>query len=66
MRHKVYFLTGSCADFLFKPLRKLLHLYLLKDTGENVDLSDKKHNFHCTTTIVLYPHVVAQYFDLRT
>lgn len=48
MRYKVYFFTGSCADFLFKPL---LHLYLLKDTGENVDLSDEKHNVNCTTTI---------------
>lgn len=63
MRHKVYFFTGSCADFLFKPLRRLLHLYLLKDTGENVDLSDKNTMF---TVLQQYPHVVTQYFDLRT
>lgn len=50
MRDKVYLFTGSCADFLFKPLRRLLHLYLLKDTGENVDLSDTQCSLYYNNT----------------
>ena len=32
--------TGSCAEFHFKPLKRLLSLYIKETSGKDVDLSD--------------------------
>ena len=55
--------TGSCAEFHFKPLRRLLSYYIYDVTSKQVDLDDKnvllqalQENFH----------IVSKYFDLRT
>ena len=36
-----FFTTGSCAEFHFKPLRRLLYNYIFDVTGKQVDLDDK-------------------------
>ena len=43
-----FFTTGSCAEFHFKPLRRLLGLYLHQTTGTDVDLGDKSKLFQVT------------------
>ncbi|KAK3104656.1 hypothetical protein FSP39_007268 [Pinctada imbricata] len=58
-----FFTTGSCAEFYFKPLRRLLGMYVEKVRGESIDLSDKNALF---SILQEYPHVVSHYFDLRT
>ena len=35
-----FFSTGSCAEFHFKPLKRLLSLYIKETSGKDVDLSD--------------------------
>jgi hypothetical protein len=37
-----FFTTGSCAEFYFKPLKRLLSMYIKETTGKNVNLDD--HN----------------------
>jgi hypothetical protein len=32
------FTTGSCAEFYFKPLKRLLSMYIKETTGKNVKL----------------------------
>ena len=57
-----YFITVSCAEFWWKPLRRILEVYLKATTGKDVDLSDKA---------VLYKevqrnsHIIVKYFDMR-
>ena len=34
-----FFMTGSCAEFYFPPLRRLLEQYILQTTGEEVNLA---------------------------
>ena len=58
-----FFTTGSCAEFHFKPLRRLLGLYLHQTTGTDVDLGDKSKLFQVLQSNT---HIVAKYFDLRT
>ena len=58
-----FFTTGSCAEYHFKPLRRLLEMYVLETTGSAVDLSDRNNLFQ---TLQSNTHIVAQYFDLRT
>lgn len=58
-----FFTTGSCAEFHFKPLRRLLSIYVEETTGSSVDLNDKNILFK---TLQDHAHIVAQYFDLRT
>ena len=35
-----FFMTGSCAEFYFPPLRRLLEQYILQTTGEVVNLAE--------------------------
>ena len=58
-----FFTTGSCAEYHFKPLRRLLEMYVFEATGFEVDLSDRNALF---ATLQSHTHVVAQYFDMRT
>ena len=58
-----YFSTGSCAEFYFKPLHRLLSMYVKATTGKFVDLSNKGLLFD---VLQQNTHIVAHYFDLRT
>lgn len=58
-----FFTTDSCAEFHFKPLRRLISIYVEETTGSSVDLNDKHILFK---TLQDHAHIVAQYFDLRT
>ena len=58
-----FFTTGSCAEYHFKPLRRLLENYVFETTGSQVDLTDRNILF---ATLQANTHVVAVYFDLRT
>ena len=58
-----FFTTGSCAEFHFKPLRRLLALYHHQCTGEVLDLNDRTALFKC---LQANTHIVSHYFDLRT
>ncbi|XP_053391813.1 uncharacterized protein LOC128554571, partial [Mercenaria mercenaria] len=57
------FATGSCAEFHFKPLKRLLSMYVKKTTGEDINLDDRSVLFK---TLQQNTHIVAQYFDFRT
>lgn len=58
-----FFTTGRCAEFHFKPLKRLLSIYISQTTGSSVDLNDKNILFK---TLQENTHIVGQYFDLRT
>ena len=59
-----FFMTGSCAEFYFPPLRRLLEQYILQTTGEEVNLAeDNNARFKAVQENT---HVVVKYFDLRT
>ena len=58
-----YFTTGSCAEFHFKPLHRLLSMYDQTTTGKTADLSNRTELFHL---LQQNTHIVAHYFDLRT
>ena len=59
-----FFMTGSCAEFYFPPLRRLLEEYILQTTGEEVNLAeDSDARFKAVQENT---HVVVSYFDLRT
>jgi hypothetical protein len=58
-----YFCTGSCAEFYFKPLRRILSQYIAKTKNIDVDLKDKSRLFEA---IQDNGHIVGHYFDLRT
>ena len=58
-----YFCTGSCAEFYFKPLRRILSQYIAKTKNIDVDLNDKSRLFEA---IQDNGHLVGHYFDLRT
>ncbi|CAH3193199.1 unnamed protein product, partial [Porites evermanni] len=59
-----FFMTGSCAEFYFPPLRRLLEEYILQTTGEEVHLAeDSNARFKAVQENT---HVVVSYFDLRT
>ena len=59
-----FFMTGSCAEFHFPPLRRLLEQYILQSTGEEVNLAeDSNARFKAVQENT---HVVVSYFDLRT
>ena len=57
------FSTGSCAEFYFKPLKRLLGLYIKETTDENVNLEDNNNMF---TAVQENTHIVADYFEHRT
>ena len=58
-----FFSTGSCAEYYFKPLRRLLEIYIENTTNEHLDLNDKNVLF---SVLQKHTHIVAQYFDMRT
>ena len=58
------FMTGSFAEFFFPPLRRLLEQHILQTTGEELNLAeDSNARFKAVQD---NPHVVVNYFDLRT
>ena len=58
-----FFTTGSCAEYHFKPLRRLLELYSVATSGQSVDLSNRNTLF---SVLQKNTHIVSHYFDLRT
>ena len=58
-----FFTTGSCADYHFKPLHRLLQLYTKQSTGQDVDLQNRSTLF---TALQQNSHIVGHYFQLRT
>ena len=56
-----FFTTGSCAEYYFKPLTKLLREYL-QDTADK-SICSKSELYEAVQKNY---HVVTQYFDLRT
>ena len=58
-----YFATAICAEFYFKPLRRLLSIYLKQANGTDIDLNNKTQIFNA---VQQNSHIVAKYFDLRT
>jgi hypothetical protein len=58
-----FFTTGSCAEFYFKPLQRLLSMYIKETTGKNVNLDN--HN-QMLTAVQENSHIVADFFDRRT
>ena len=49
-----FFTTGSCAEYHFKPLKRLIGLYLFAITGEMPDLEDRTKLFQALPT--KHPH----------
>ena len=58
-----FFATGSCAEFYFKPLKRLLQIYIKESTGKDIDLDNKPTLFKALQENT---HIVADYFDKRT
>ena len=60
-----FFTTGSCAEYHFKPLRRLLEMYTADTSRSGADVDLSNHN---TLFAVLQKntHIVSRYFDLRT
>ena len=59
-----FFITGSCAEFYFPPLRRRLEQHILQTTGEEVNhAEDNNTRFK---DVQENTHVVVSYFDLRT
>ena len=59
-----FFMTGSCAEFYFPPLKRLLEEYILQSSGEEVNLAENSNARF--KAIQENTHVVVSYFDLRT
>ena len=57
------FTTGSCAEFYFKPLRRLLQLYVKATLGKDLDINNKTELYEA---LQQHAHIVGHYFDLRT
>ncbi|CAG2201823.1 unnamed protein product [Mytilus edulis] len=58
-----FFTTGSCAEFYFKPLKRILSLYIKETTGNEIDLNDHNKMFKAVQDNT---HIVGDYFDKRT
>ncbi len=58
-----FFTTGSCAEYHYKPLRRLLEQYTAHTTGTSVDLSNRNTLF---SVLQKNTHIVSQYFEMRT
>lgn len=58
-----FFTTGSCAEYNFKPLKRLLNIYIKQTTGTELNLSDHNIMFKALQE---NSHIVAHYFDCRT
>ena len=59
-----FFMTGSCAEFYFPPLRRLLEEYILQTKGKEVNLAEDSNSRF--KAVQENTHVVVSYFDLRT
>ena len=57
------FCTGSCAEFHFKPLRRLLGMYVKLTENKHIDLDNHNNLYACLQE---NSHIVASYFDKRT
>ena len=55
------FTTGSCAEYYFKPLRKLLDSYVESANGKTIETKGDLYE-----AIQRNSHLVTHYFDLRT
>lgn len=58
-----FFSTGSCAEFHFRPLHRLISLFLNSPICKSKDLNDKTQLYEALQENT---HIVAYYFDLRT
>ena len=58
-----FFTTGSCAEFYFQPLKRLLQIYIKDTTGKETNPDDKSTLFQ---SLQEHTHIVADYFDKRT
>ena len=57
-------MTGSCAEFYFPPLRRLLEQYILQTTEREVNLAeDSTARFKAVQENT---HVFVSFFDLRS
>lgn len=56
-------MTGSCAEFYFPPLRKILQQYILQTSGREVNLAEESSARF--KAVQENTHVVVKYFDLR-
>ena len=59
-----FFMTKSCAEFYFPPLRRLLEQYILQTTGREVNLVE--HSNARFKAVQENTHVIVSYFDLCT
>ena len=57
------FLPKSCADYHFKPLKRLLNIYIKQATSTALNLSDHNIMFKALKE---NSNIVAHYFDCRT
>jgi len=57
------FCTGSCVEFHFKPLRRLLELYVKLTGDKHIDLDNHNNLYACLQE---NSHIVASFFDKRT
>lgn len=55
------FTPSSCAEYYFKPLRKLLDSYIESATGKTIETKGDLYE-----AIQQNSHLVTHYFDLRT
>ena len=59
-----FFMNGSCAEFYFPPLRRLLEQYILQTTEKEVHLAEDSNARY--KAVYENTHVVVKYFDLHT
>ena len=57
------FLPNSCAEYPFKPLKRLLNIYIKQTTSTALNLSDHSIMFKALKE---NSNIVAHYFDCRT
>ena len=57
-------MTGSCAEFHFPSLRRLLEQYILQPTRKEVNLAEDSNARY--RAVQENTHVEVNYFDLRT
>jgi hypothetical protein len=58
-----FFKTGSCAEFYFKPLKRILSIYIKETTGTEINLEDPNI---LLKAIQDNSHIVADFFERRT
>ena len=58
-----FFTTGSCAEFHWQALRRLLQTYMQMTVGHKPDFNNRTELFQA---LQQHTHIVAKYFVLRT